>query len=168
MQRYLADPVEENELMLRYRFMVPWSKMVRCKMVKDAGIFFDEVIAANDIMFSAKCGYCAKTVEAFADKIYCVTKSRGTLTTRHDENAYRARAIVHRNKYKFLKEHIDLKKYGYVVPMGIRILEHAARQGYSMKFVYEIYRYFRREHVAMINIATLRYTFRHMMRRKAV
>lgn len=167
-RRYLTEPSEENALMLRYRYMVPWSKMVRNQMVRDNEILFDEVMAANDIMFSARCGYYAKTVEAFPEKIYCVTKSEGTLTTRHDEDVYWIRAVVHKDKYNFLAERIDLKKYGYVVPMGVRILGNAARQQYSLKFIFKLYRYFRKERVALINFAAIRYSFRHMTKEKGI
>lgn len=165
-RRYLMEPTEENELMLRYRYMVPWSKMIRRQMVQDAGVLFDEVLAANDIMFSAKCGYYAKTVEASPEKIYCVTKSEGTLTTRHDEALYWTRTVIHKNKCRFLAEHIDLKKYGYVVPMGIRVIEKAARQGYSLKFLFKIYRYFRHEKVTLINFAYIHYCFRHIIKER--
>ena len=165
-RRYLAEPVEENELMLRYRHMGPVCKMLRCEMVQRAGILFDEVITSEDVMFSARCGYYAKKIEAFDDIIYCITKSQSSLTMRRDEMACRVRATVHRDKYKFLEEHVDLKKYGYVVPMGIRFLSDAARQGYSMKFLLEIYRYFRQEKVILINFAMFRYTFRHMIKER--
>lgn len=167
-RRYLMEPTEENELMLRYRYMVPWSKMFRNQMVRDNGISFDEVMAANDIMFSARCGYYARTVEAFPEKIYCVTKSEGTLTTRHDEEVYWIRAVVHKDKYNFLAERINLKKYGYVVPMGIRILSNAARQGYNLKYIIKIYRYFRQEKVALINFASICYSFRHMIKERGI
>lgn len=165
-QRYLAEPIEENEMMLRYRHMVPWSKMLRCEMIREAGILFDEVITSEDVMFSARCGYYAKRIEAFDDVIYCVTKSKGSLTMRRDEAACRASATVHRDKYKFLEEHVDLKKYGCVVPMGIRFLSDAARQGYSIKSLYEIYRYFRQENVTLINFAMFRYILRHMIKER--
>ncbi len=167
-RRYLAEPTEENELMLRYRFMVPWSKMFRNQMVKDHGIMFDEVMAANDIMFSARCGYYAKTVEAFPEKIYCVTRSEGTLTTRHDEEIYWSRAVIHKNKYNFLAKHFNLKKYGYVVPMGFRILSNAARQGYSAAFIFKMYHYFRQEKVTLINIASICYSFRHLVKERGI
>lgn len=167
-RRYLTEPTEENELMLRYRYMVPWSKMFRNQMVRSNGILFDEVMAANDIMFSARCGYYAKTIDAFPEKIYCVTKSEGTLTTRHDESVYQIRAVVHKDKYNFLAERIDLRKYGYVVPMGVRILSNAARQQYSLKFIFKLYRYFRKEKVALINFASIRYSLRHMIKERGI
>ena len=112
-------------MILRYRYKGPYSKMIRRRMVQEAGILFDEVIAANDVMFSAKCGYYAKKIEAFDDIIYCLTKSEGTLTTKHDESTYWSRIEVHGNYYKFLDEHIGLKKHGYLVSMGIRVLRQS-------------------------------------------
>lgn len=162
-RRYLTEPIEENEIMLRYRHTGPVCKMLRREMLQKEGILFDEEMTWEDVMFSARCGYYAQKIEAFDDIIYCITKSKGSLTAKHDETACRVRATVHRDRYKFLEEHVDLKKCGYVVPMGIRFLSDAARQGYSIKFLYEIYRYFRQEHVMLINFAMLRYIFRHMI-----
>lgn len=166
-RRYLAEPTKENELMLRYRYMVPWSKMFRNQMVSDAGVQFDEVMAANDIMFSSRCGYSAKSIEASADRIYCVTKSEGTLTTRHDESLYWTRAIVHKNRYHFLAEHIDMKRFGYVAPMGILILNNAARQGYSLKLLFKIFFYFKREKVSIIDMANIRYILGHAIKERS-
>lgn len=167
-RRYLSEPVEENELVLRYRYKGPYSKMIRRKMVQEMGILFDEVIAANDVMFSAKCGYYAQKIEAFDDIVYCLTKSEGTLTTKHDESAYRSRIVVHRNYYKFLDEHIGLREHGYLVPMGIRVLRNAAKQGYSTKFLCEIYCYLRKENIPLINFSALRYSLRHLGKRRGI
>lgn len=168
-RRYLADStVEENGMMLRYRYMVPWSKMIRNKMVQDAGIRFDEVMVSNDIMFSAKCGYCAKKIDAFAEKIYCVTRADGTLTTRHDEGLCRIRAIVFKEKYTFLAERVNFKKYGCVKPMEIRFLCNVFRQGYRLKFVCELHHLFRQAKIPLVNPAYIIYAFRHLIKEKGI
>lgn len=168
-QRYLADAeVEENGMMLRYRYMVPWSKMIRNQMVQDFKIRFDEVMVSNDIMFSAKCGYRAKKIDAFADKIYCVTRAPGTLTTRHDEELCRIRAVVFKEKYVFLAERVNFKKFSCVKPMGIRFLYDVSRQRYSLKFVCELYRYFRQAKIPLINPAYIIYAFRHTIKEKGI
>ena len=163
-RRYLDDSTEENEMVLRYRYIVPWSKMIRGRMVKDAGIVFDEVIVSNDVMFSVKCGHYAKCVEAYDEKIYCVTKSENTLTTRHDEERFQIRATLYKSRYQFLKEHLDLKRYPYIMPMGGRFLIHAAQQGYDIKFIFKMYHYFRKEKVPLINWSDIRYSLCHNLR----
>lgn len=165
-RRYLNDPSKENEMVLRYRFIVPWSKMIRHSMVKDADILFDEVIVSNDIMFSVRCGYYAKRVDASAEKIYCVTKSENTLTTNHDEARFQIRATLYKDRYQFLNEHLDLKKYSYIMPMSGRFLLHAAEQGYSIKFIYKLYRYFRQEKVPLINWGDICYALRHQFKER--
>lgn len=165
-RRYLDDPIEENEMALRYRCIVPWSKMIRHSMVKDAGILFDEVIVSNDVMFSVKCGHYAKCVEACAEKIYCVTRSENTLTTGHDEERVQIRATLYKSRYQFLKDHLDLKKYSYTMPLSGQFLVRYAQQGYSLKLILKLYRYFRQEKIPLINWAGIRYTLRHQLRER--
>lgn len=47
---------------LRYQNYVPWAKMIRGSLVRENNIKFDEVEVANDMMFSLKTGYYAKSV----------------------------------------------------------------------------------------------------------
>src|SRR5699024_1357028 len=54
--KYINNPTLETENILRYRFSPPWSKLIRRDLISDNKIFFDEVIASNDVMFSTKVG----------------------------------------------------------------------------------------------------------------
>ena len=72
---YTNTPSEKSEMLLRCKFMVPWSKMVRNELVKENNILFDEVPASNDVMFSLKTAYHAKAVLASPEQIYCVTSA---------------------------------------------------------------------------------------------
>lgn len=63
-----------NEDNLRYNFTVPWCKMYNCELLRDSEIFFDEVKASNDLMFSARAGHKAKKITACNDVVYVVTE----------------------------------------------------------------------------------------------
>lgn len=101
---YIHDDFQA-EGSLRYQFGVPWAKMVRHKFVNHYKIGFDEVRAANDVMFSTKCGYYASKVTACQDIVYYATVNKGSLTRSRDLEVLKSRYFVNLRKNLFLKEH---------------------------------------------------------------
>lgn len=148
---YVEMPSTHNEMILRYKFMTPWSKMIKNQLVRKNKIFFDEIPASNDVMFSMKTAYCAKKIGASEEKIYCVTSAKNTLTTKRNEQYYWARVETFVNRYDFMRAHLDLDSHGYVLPMGLLVIIRAVRQRYSPTFVYKIYRYLRKNHIVMFS-----------------
>lgn len=72
--------ISTQDLAIKYRFHVPWSKLFRRKFLIDKEIQFDEVIASNDIVFSLKSSVLAESVTADQRSIYCVVESNTSLT----------------------------------------------------------------------------------------
>lgn len=97
-----TDSMSENRL--RYFFDSPISKVIKLEFLKKNKIEFDEVIASNDVMFSTKVGYYMKKFIVSKKVIYCITKSKGSLTTTINEQIFDTRVNVFINQYKFLKE----------------------------------------------------------------
>lgn len=153
---YIETPSVDNEMLLRYKFMVPWSKMIRNQIVQKNNITFDQVPASNDVMFSMKTAYHAFAVLASEEQIYCVTCAADTLTTKRSEANYRARLAVFIDRYHYLKTHLDMKKYGFVLPSGILFITEAAKQGYSPAFLWRIYIYMKKHHIPMVPYAKIR------------
>lgn len=89
---------------LRYKFDVPWAKMVKRELVETNGIKFQETLRSNDVAFSYLSGYYAKKI--FADKraIYCVTTRENSTSTNESFEAIKARMFVILSKYAFLRE----------------------------------------------------------------
>jgi|TARA_B110000240_G_scaffold191706_1_gene234701 glycosyltransferase involved in cell wall biosynthesis len=75
---YLDDKNKEDAL--KYYFTPPWGKMISRELIEKNNIQFDEVIASNDVMFSIKTAYFAKNIEAYKDKLYMITLSKGSTT----------------------------------------------------------------------------------------
>lgn len=161
---YIEAPSGDNEMLLRYKFMVPWSKMIRNQIVQKNHITFDEVPASNDVMFSMKTAYHAAAVSASDEQIYCVTCAADTLTTKRSEANYRARLEVFIDRYHYLKTHLDMKKYGFVLPSGILFITEAAKQGYSPAFLCRIYVYMKKHRIPMFPYAKMRYLFARVFR----
>ena len=95
------DKYTENSL--RYRYYVPWGKMIKRNMVCDNGICFEEIKYSNDIMFSAKIGYHAIFIAADKRIVYCVTTRSESLTRNMDRSAVMCRYEATLRYNHFLK-----------------------------------------------------------------
>lgn len=107
---YINDKSLENELKLRFEHIVPWGKLIKSSLIYDNNIKFDEVMFSNDIMFSTKIAAKANQIAAEEGIIYCVTKSKGSLTTTMNGNIYKNRTEVQLNRYRYLKEGVLSEK----------------------------------------------------------
>ncbi len=111
---YLLDMVENNlrdgDQSIRYRYYPPWGKLIRHQLVIDNNIRFDQVMASNDVMFSVKTGYYAKTISSVDKAIYCVMQRENSLTTKPSKKNQKIRLVVDLNRNDFLNER-NLKYY---------------------------------------------------------
>jgi glycosyltransferase involved in cell wall biosynthesis len=99
------NSLKDAEDFLRYGQITPWGKLIRTAFVKKKGIYFDEVIAANDLMFSAFTGHHASSVNAVDFPIYCVTVSKGSLTNTFSSEILLSRYTVKLIRNQFLRKH---------------------------------------------------------------
>ncbi|MDD2494970.1 MAG: glycosyltransferase family 2 protein [Tissierellia bacterium] len=95
---------------IRYRIHPPWSKFYSREMIEKNKIRFDEVVTANDTMFSVKSGHLAKSIGVDLNFIYCATVRSGSLAMNNDLNHYTPRYNVTLDLYKYL-ENIGKIKY---------------------------------------------------------
>lgn len=100
-----AAILENNYRLLRYIRTSPVSKMIRRSLIKEKKIFFDEIIAANDALFSIKSGYYAKTVFADPFVMYVITVQKGSLEYTYSPQILLCRVMVDMNINKFYKQH---------------------------------------------------------------
>lgn len=111
---YQSSQVKKNELSLRYHFSVPWSKLIKRELITQNAIEFDEIMVANDVMFSTKVGFFMKKYAISDDTIYVVTRNHGSLTTDMSEKAFNTRFGVFVRFHNFLKEHLTPEEYRLV------------------------------------------------------
>lgn len=112
-ENYLLGKISKLDLCLSY--VVPWCKLIKRDFVKKYAIKFDEVIAANDVMFSTLVGYYARNIAVDSRKVYVVTTKKGSLSNRLDLSVVKARYHVALNRNKFLREHGLGNKQGSVM-----------------------------------------------------
>lgn len=159
--QYADNANTENELLLRYRFSVPWTKMVSRRMVLEKQIRFDETAAYNDMMFSARTGSAAARIEACIEPFYCVTESEHSLTTEKNESNFWVKVHVFRDWQYFIREKVDLSRYPKVLPNGMIMLRKAFQQGYRIRFIWKIYCYFLKEKVTIVSARKFWYGIAH-------
>lgn len=146
----------KSELDLRYKFYVPWSKLYNINFLKENNIYFDEVIASNDVMFSTKVGYFMSEFEVSTQVIYCVTKNKGSLTVNTNERVYNARVRTHIKYFDFLKEKLSSSEIKSLDPHGgMGYLINAIRFRYGFKKVISTYFLFKKAKVKVFDFRYL-------------
>ena len=138
---YIAEPNDKNEIELRYKYTVPWSKLIKRKLITENNIKFDEIIASNDVMFSTKVGYYLRDFEVDDSIIYCVTRNRGSLTVNMSEEVFDARLKVFINYYLFLEKNLTDNEFKMINVAGGYMLFKSVDYGIK-KFIEVIKMFF--------------------------
>lgn len=102
--RYLLNPTHQNMIYVK-RMKEPWSKMIRRSVIEEYKIRFSETLHANDMFFSCVSGYYCKKTLISGEKIYCITRNQGSLTTKTTCLAFDLSVQEVIKCYKFAKEH---------------------------------------------------------------
>lgn len=86
--------ITDKDSSINYLSDVPWSKLISRSLVLQNLIFFEEVFAANDVIFSLLVGLKAKKINAVDEAIYCVTERIDSLTMLRNKKTIRCRFEV--------------------------------------------------------------------------
>lgn len=143
-QKYCENPNWENTLELRFKYQSPCSKLIRREMVEKNNIWFDEIIAANDVMFSMKCGYAARKITADLQVIYCITMNKGSLTNQTGEDVFDIKTAVFFRRFAFLKERLSRDEMKYMEINGRVKVFQALQNGYGLQKVVHLLKEYRR------------------------
>jgi len=126
---YINNKNYKSELLLRYSFFNPWSKLIKADFLKKNKIYFDEIIAANDLMFSIKVGHLMRKFDVSSETIYCYTVNKGSVTFSINEENFDAHLLTHINYYHFLKSNLK--------PHELKYFDLS-----SAKFIYRAFKYY--------------------------
>lgn len=110
-RKYLRQPNHNQEMILKYRYCSPCSKMILRDHLEKFSVDFEAVEVANDVMFSTKLSYFASSFNACDDPIYCITKSQGTLFTATNKDRLITRRNVFIKRCSFLIKHLPQKDW---------------------------------------------------------
>ena len=146
-RRYIED--RSTEAYLKYQVVVPWAKMVRRDMVEKNRIRYDEVRWSNDVMFSVKTAYCASSVSAYMDCVYCVTRKQGTLTSKRSEEEFKTRFDVYVSEYDYLRGNLNRRDFRFAMGgTGVWVVR-AVTEGYGISAIKYVLNTYRKNHIML-------------------
>lgn len=147
---YKNDQNNQTELKIRYRFVVPWSKMIRRSMIDNNNIKFSETIVANDVIFSTQIGYWANRIEVSDISIYCVTRERGSLTTNVSAEKLNIRLDIFIENYNFIKQVLTKQEFKSLNLRGTAFLIDAILYKTGIKNILYTYVKLKKNKIAVI------------------
>ncbi len=122
--RYLKQPSDSTSDNLRFTFYIPTSKLIKRSLIEKHQIRFDEIMVSEDVMFSAKIGAKAESIQASSELIYCLTRSEGTLTMARLEQSFNTRFQVGLELHRLIRATVGVKRYQAIdLPALIYILQ---------------------------------------------
>ena len=140
-REYLADPSKED--LVRYKLYAPWSKLIRREMLEKNKVRFDTCCWSEDVMFSVKAAYNAKSIAACEEKIYCITEREGSLTSHVSPHKYQVSVWVYAREYMYLKKRLDEETFKKVAEWPGGKIIRAVMGGYGfpmVKYILKLYR----------------------------
>ena len=124
--------IEGSETLLRYQFIVPWSKLINSKIIKKNQIWFEDVMYSNDVMFSTYCGFYANKVNVSQNPIYFSSATEGSLINKKTETSFFVRAEVNCRYFAFLYKNVTKKEKQYLSTIApLRTLLRIIKNGYG-------------------------------------
>ncbi|WP_193065271.1 glycosyltransferase family 2 protein [Oceanobacillus oncorhynchi] len=150
---YLNNKNFNSELLFRYSFYVPWSKLIRKSLLDKYNISFEEVIASNDLMFSTKLGFHMENFDVSKQVIYCVTRGKGSLTTILSDEVFDTRLNVFIRYYNYLKYNLSKKDFKALNLSGQSYLLKSLNFG--IKKTFRVFKDLKRNKVRVIDLKML-------------
>lgn len=148
-EQYLGNPTYKNLLNVK-KIEVPWSRMIRRSVIEKNQLRFSETLYANDVYFGYKINYCCCRIIVSHQKIYCVTRNRGSLTTKVTEQAIDIRIQEYIKCYKFIEERYsreDVEQFNF---NGAHWVFKAFKYKLGLKKILQIIFVFRKNKVPLI------------------
>lgn len=107
--------IKKSELNLRYRSLVPWGKVIKRSLIVENNIYFDEIMASNDVMFTTKIGLYAHQIEASDLYLYNVVTRSDSLVKTNTLGNRRCRFTTSLRRSEFLQMHsINIQEFSFI------------------------------------------------------
>lgn len=95
----------KNPNEIKGRFLAPWSKMFSREFICKNHILYEEIIAANDLMFNALASCKAVKVICEPEPIYMITVTKGSITNTLSKDRLESRLQSVMRSNKVLRNH---------------------------------------------------------------
>jgi len=93
--------ISHNADHLKFKFLVPWAKLIRRDIISSNNIYFDEIPAGNDMYFSIALANKSQNITVCNNILYNITVSKGSITTTLNKTTFdsRFKAAIKCNKF---------------------------------------------------------------------
>lgn len=149
-KQFLDNPTYENLLNVK-RMRGPWSKIIRLSVIKDNGLRFSETLHHNDMYFVFMASYYCKKTLVSEDKIYCITRNKGSLTTIVTERAYDMHVQEYIKCYQFGMENYSKKEFKQFNLNGGILLFEAYKRHLGVKKIISTYKTLKKNHIPLLS-----------------
>lgn len=150
-QKFLMMPSYKNELLLRYEYEGPCSRLIRRSLVVEHKIGFETVRYANDVMFSMKTANYARKIAADERLIYIITKSKDSLTATINSDSTKIRLDVFLRKAQYLRTVLSKEDFRILNINGLGWLLYIVNHHLGSKMLWHCIRLFRKNRVPLLN-----------------
>lgn len=150
-KRFLLMPSHKNELILRYEYEGPCSRLIRRSVVVENHIEFEKVKYSNDVMFSAKVARMAAKIAADKRIIYVITKSRDSLTSTINPESAKIRLDVFVRKTEYLRRELSKEDFKILNINGMGWFLYVLKNKLGWKMFFYCVRSFRESGVRLFN-----------------
>jgi glycosyltransferase involved in cell wall biosynthesis len=113
---YLETKSLKHELIIRYTYSSICFRLIKRSFVEKNNIRFDEIIASNDVIFSAKVGYYMNSFEICPEVIYCITRNSKSLTSNRSVEIFNLRRKASIDRLIFLKNKLNNNEFKLLSP----------------------------------------------------
>ncbi|MDR0963534.1 MAG: glycosyltransferase [Clostridium sp.] len=150
--KYQKRQTPKNRARLQYTSHEPWSKMIKRCLIEHHQIEFAQTLVYNDVLFAARVGCAIKNFGVSDDKIYCVLKRKGSLSTLRGEKIFDIRTQAFLECYLYMRDHLPKKEMRLIPTRGAQHLMDAYLNHMSLRKLWEITKLFRQNHVKMLKM----------------
>lgn len=158
---YLRKPsIYENDL--KYKMIVPWSKLVKRELVEINDIKFDEIAVSNDVMFAAKISKCSQRIDASDKVIYCCTENNESMTSDVSFNKTIQRIKVFTEYFHFLEKQLPKNEFKSLNLNGLSFILLGVRNNYSFFNMKQIFKILKRNNIPIITIRYILYKLKEL------
>jgi len=158
-KKYLRNPNHRNELILKYRYCSPWSKMIRRKYLEQHRIDFEAVEVANDVLFSTKLSYYLTSFSLWDQPIYCITEGHGTLSTETNKERFLIRRDVFLRRCTFLIKHLPRSDWKLIKLSGKSQLITSLTKGGGINTLFETYKLLKKHQIRIAALEIYDFTY---------
>ncbi|WP_270313632.1 glycosyltransferase family 2 protein [Vagococcus fluvialis] len=163
---YLTNKTTKKLNAIKYKFIVPWSKVFKREFLEKNTLYFDEILVSNDVMFSVVSGYKASKVKVTNSVIYCCTENDHSMTSQTSMAKTLDRIDVLGKRNSYLRKRLTKKEYKELDFIGFSFVLLSFRNKYSLSERYNLVKHLKKNKVKIISVNYLLSTMLRLKRKR--